>query len=98
MVLACVHVKVKPEYVEDFIRATEENHRGSVAEAGNFRFDVCRSEEDPTEFLLYEAYTTAEAAAAHKKTPHYSAWRDAVAKWMAEPRRAVKYRLLFPEG
>ncbi|UCF38287.1 MAG: antibiotic biosynthesis monooxygenase [Acidobacteriota bacterium] len=97
MVVACVHVRVKEEHVEDFIAESRLNHLGSVQEDGNFRFDVCQSQTDPTVFLLYEAYTSQEAAARHKETPHYLRWRDRVADWMAVPRTADKYRILAPE-
>ncbi|MGR9013192.1 MAG: putative quinol monooxygenase, partial [Gammaproteobacteria bacterium] len=54
--------------------------------------------ENPGQFILYEAYTTAEDAAAHKQTPHYLTWRDTVADWMAEPRQGIRYDGLFPQG
>lgn len=38
------------------------------------------------------------APAVHKATPHYAAWRDAVAEMMAEPRSSVRYAALFPEA
>ncbi|HNG87164.1 MAG TPA: antibiotic biosynthesis monooxygenase, partial [Accumulibacter sp.] len=41
-------------------------------------------------------YDSAADAAAHKATPHYLAWRDAVAGMMAEPRRGEAMRALFP--
>jgi autoinducer 2-degrading protein len=37
-----------------------------------------------------------EAAAAHKSTSHYLTWRDAVADWMAGPRRGVKFNSICP--
>jgi autoinducer 2-degrading protein len=46
--------------------------------------------------MLYEAYDSAESAAAHKKTAHYNAWRDAVANWMAEPRQGISYKAIRP--
>jgi len=96
MIVTCVHVHVKEEFVDDFIQATIENHENSILEPGNMRFDVLQSEEDPTKFLLYEAYETEEAAAAHKKTDHYLKWRETVAEWMAEPRKGVKYKAIRP--
>lgn len=96
MYVTIVHVKVKAEAVEDFIAATLENHRESIKETGNMRFDVLQDPEDPTVFRLYEAYENAEQSAAHKDTPHYLKWREAVADWMAEPRKGVKYRVLAP--
>lgn len=96
MYVTLVHVRVKPQFIDAFIEACRENHLASVREPGNMRFDVLRSRDEPDRFILYEAYTTPEAAAAHKQTPHYIAWRDRVADWMAEPRRGVVYDGLFP--
>lgn len=96
MLVTTVFVHVKQENIQDFIAATIENHKGSVQEPGNLRFDVLQSKEDPTRFLLYEAYESSEAAAAHKKTPHYLKWRETVAPWMAEPRKGIPYKSLAP--
>lgn len=98
MHVTLVHVAVRPEHVEAFIGATRANHEASVREPGNRRFDVLQSPGDATRFILYEAYGTAEEAAAHKQTAHYAAWRDAVADMMAEPRRGLPMRGLFPEA
>ena len=97
MHVTLVHVRVKPEYVEAFIRVTHENHLSSVQEAGNRRFDVLQSPDDPACFVLYEAYASEADALAHKQTAHYLKWRDTVAGWMAEPRRGIGYRGLYPE-
>ncbi len=96
MHVTIVQVQVRPEHVQDFITASRQNHEGSVREPGNRRFDVLQSPDDPTRFVLYEAYVSAEAAAAHKTTPHYLQWRDSVAPWMAQPRVGVPYNGLFP--
>ena len=96
MVVTIVEVHVKPEHIDQFIAATQENHTGSVQESGNMRFDVLQSPQDPSLFLLYEAYDSPESAAAHKNTPHYTRWRDAVAPWMAAPRKGTAYRVLCP--
>ncbi len=98
MLVTCVHVKVKAENVADFIKATEDNHRNSINEPGNFRFDICQSREDPTSFLLYEVYASQADIEAHRQTAHYARWRDAVAGWMAEPRKGVPFTLLYPAG
>jgi autoinducer 2-degrading protein len=96
MHVTLVHVHVKPEHVDDFIRASQANHEASVREPGNRRFDVLQSGDDPTRFVLYEAYITAKDAAAHKQTAHYLTWRDTVMDWMAEPRRGIPYNGLLP--
>jgi len=96
MIATLVHVWVKEPYVEDFIRITRENHEHSVKEPGNLRFDVLEDALDRTKFVLYEAYESEEAAAAHKNTAHYLKWRDAVAGWMAQPRQGVRHKILCP--
>ena len=97
MLVVHVHVHVKPEYVEPFKLATVANGRESLKEPGVARFDCVQQEDDPTRFVLVEAYRTADAPAAHKATQHYQAWRDAVAPMMAEPRTSVKFANLFPD-
>ncbi len=92
-----VKVNVKAEHIDDFIAATRLNHEASVQESGNLRFDVLQMADSPSQFILYEAYRDADAAAAHKKTAHYLAWREAVADWMASPRQGVHYIGLYPE-
>jgi autoinducer 2-degrading protein len=96
MNVTLVHVRVRPERVEAFIDATRANHEASSREPGNLRFDVLRAADDPTSFVLYEAYVDAAAAAAHKDTPHYLEWRETVADWMAEPRRGEPFVGIFP--
>jgi (4S)-4-hydroxy-5-phosphonooxypentane-2,3-dione isomerase len=97
MTVTIVHVWVKPDHVNQFIEATRINHLASVKEPGNFRFDVLQDNADPSKFVLYEAYATEAAAAAHKETDHYKTWRDTVAPFMAKPREGVKHMMLFPE-
>lgn len=91
-----VHMRVKPECVEAFIAACRLNHEASSREPGNRRFDLLQDPADPTRFIFYEAYLTPEDVARHKETPHYAAWRDAVAEMMAESRRGERMHGLFP--
>ena len=92
-----VHVRVKPGGEEAFRAASLANAEASRREPGVVRFDLLASREDPARFVLVEIYRDAVAAAAHKETAHYAAWRDAVTDLMAEPRRSTKYVNLSPE-
>ena len=97
MLVVHVHAHVKPEHVEAFKAATLANARQSVREPGIARFDVAQQADDPTRFIFVEVYRTAAAPAAHKETPHYLAWRDAVAPMMAEPRTSVRLANVYPD-
>ena len=97
MLVVHVHVRVKPECLEAFRQATIENARQSLQEPGIARFDVLQQGDEPSRFILVEAYRTPEAPAEHKATAHYATWRDAVAPMLAEPRTSVKFANVFPE-
>jgi autoinducer 2-degrading protein len=96
MIVNCVYVHVKTEMINSFINASIVNHCASVKEPGNLRFDFIQQADDPCRFLIYEAYESDEAAAAHKNTRHYQKWRDAVKDYMAEPRQGIKYNIIEP--
>ena len=61
MIANLVFVDVKPEFVEDFKKASVLNHEGSRKEPGNIRFDVLQSADDPTKFTLYEVFADEDA-------------------------------------
>jgi len=97
MIVTIVIVYVKPENINDFIEASSKNHEASIEEPGNMRFDVLQCTTEPARFLLYEAYESEEAAAAHKKTEHYLKWREEVADWMTKPRQGISYKAICPK-
>jgi (4S)-4-hydroxy-5-phosphonooxypentane-2,3-dione isomerase len=92
-----VQVRVRPESVEAFRRATVENARNSRREPGIVRFDVAQRSDDPTRFVLVEVYRTRDDPPRHRETAHYAAWREAVEPMMAEPRSKVEYVNVYPE-
>jgi len=52
--------------------------------------------DDPTRFCLYEVYHSKDALAAHRETPHFLTWRDAVKEMMAGERTRTDYVNLYP--
>jgi quinol monooxygenase YgiN len=72
-------VTVRAELLEEFESALVHNARESVAhDTGCVRFDVSQHYDDPTRWVLYEVYDSADAHAAHRRSPHFLAY-DAVA-------------------
>ncbi len=96
MLVVHVHVRVKPEYIDEFKAASIVNAVESTTEPGIARFDVVQRLDDPTRFVLVEVYRDEKAPSAHKETAHYLTWRDSVSIMMAEPRTSSRFCSLFP--
>lgn len=97
MLVVQVLVHVKPEYLDAFMRATQENALNSLQEPGVARFDIIQQLDDPTYFVLIEVYRDDQAPAKHKETAHYLKWRDTVSGMIAEPRTGIRYHNVFPD-
>ncbi len=91
-----VHVHVKPEDVAAFVEATRENAEHSRREPDNARFEFFQQQDDPTRFILIEAYRSAQGPVQHRATAHYSRWLARVTPMMAEPRTKVLYQNRVP--
>lgn len=96
MICTLVHVWVKPESREAFIKASKRNHENSIKEPGNVRFDLMVDAEDENKFVFSEVYKTQADIDAHKTTEHYLTWRDTVTDMMAQPRKGVKHFIVAP--
>lgn len=96
MHILTVYAHVKPEYVDAFRQATQENAANTRREPQVVRFDVLQEAEDPTRFALIEVYRSPEGHAQHRQTAHYSTWVEKVTPMMAEPRSRTIYRNVDP--
>ena len=74
----------------DEVQQSPRPHRIELSE------NVVQQQDDPTRFVLVEAYRDAEAPARHKETQHYLTWRETVETMMAEPRHSIKFENCFP--
>lgn len=92
-----VAIRVKAEYIEEFKKATMENSRCSLQEAGVARFDVLQQQEDPASFLLAEAYYTAEDQLRHRETEHFKKWKTVTGVMLAEQYTFIKYNNVCPD-
>lgn len=91
-----VYCQVKPEHVDAFKDATNDNAANSRKEPGVARFDVLQQTDDPTRFVLMEAYYTADAHANHKETAHYDTWVAKTADWFVAPRTRAIFSNISP--
>jgi (4S)-4-hydroxy-5-phosphonooxypentane-2,3-dione isomerase len=97
MLIVHVQVHVLPQFVEEFKQATIVNAENSRKEPGIARFEVLQTEDDPTRFVLVEAYRDRPATLAHKQTAHYLAWAEKVTPMLAGERTRVWFFNVSPE-
>jgi autoinducer 2-degrading protein len=53
-----VSVEIKPDRIDDFLKAIFIDAEGSRLEDGCYRFDVCQDIENPNLFKFFEVYTS----------------------------------------
>jgi quinol monooxygenase YgiN len=97
MLVVHIQIHIRPQFIDAFKAATIANARESLKEPGIARFDFVQQQDDPTRFVLVEAYRSVEANVAHKETKHYQTWRDVAEPMMAEQRTRAVFTSVFPE-
>ncbi|MGO4617175.1 putative quinol monooxygenase [Nocardia sp. 2YAB30] len=71
MIFIVVKFKTKPDWTERWLDLVAAFTAATRAEEGNLWFDWSRSVDDPTEFVLIEAFRDQAAGAAHVGSPHF---------------------------
>lgn len=83
MIFICVKWKVKPEHAEDWVELTREFTEATRAEEGNLFFEWSRSVDDPTRYVLIEAFRD-DAAEAHVTSAHFKKAQAELPAYVAE--------------
>jgi quinol monooxygenase YgiN len=81
--------RVKPGYADRWPQIIEDFTRATRSEPGCLWFDWARSLDDPTEYVLVEAFRDDEAGGAHVRSEHFQAARGTVPAYLAETPRIV---------
>jgi len=81
--------KVKPEHAGAWARLTQEFTEATRAEPGNLWFDWSRSLDDPTEYVLVEAFRDGDAGGAHLQSAHFAAATVALPQYLVETPKIV---------
>ena len=74
-----VQAEIQPDRMEDFLQAIEHDAIESRNEPGCLRFDVVRSQEEPSNnsvFFFYEMYQNQAAFESHCVQPHFDVWKQ----------------------
>jgi quinol monooxygenase YgiN len=81
--------RVRPEHADDWAEITKAFTDATRAEPGNLWFDWSRSLDDPTEYVLVEAFQDGDAGAAHVKSDHFAAATAKLPAYLVETPRIV---------
>ncbi len=80
MIFIVVKFQVKPDWVDAWMDLAAPFTAATRAEPGNLWFEWSRSVDDPSEFVLVEAFTDGEAGSAHVTSDHFLAAMSALPK------------------
>ncbi|MGA7205639.1 MAG: putative quinol monooxygenase [Specibacter sp.] len=93
MYFIVVKFKTKPDYTENFMDLVGPFTAATREEPGNLWFDWSRSVEDPSEFVLVEAFLDDDAAGAHVNSEHFKAGLDSMRPALAATPRIVSRKV-----
>ncbi|KAA9160044.1 antibiotic biosynthesis monooxygenase [Amycolatopsis acidicola] len=89
MIFITAKFRVRPEHADAWPRIASEFTEATRAEPGCKWFDWSRSIEDPTEYVLVEAFADGDAGAAHVGSAHFKAAQAELPKYLVETPRIV---------
>jgi quinol monooxygenase YgiN len=85
--------RVRPEHADDWADITKAFTDATRAEHGNLWFDWSRSLDDPTEYVLVEAFRDSAAGTAHVESDHFAEATKNLPAFLAETPRIVSQML-----
>src|SRR3954463_10440602 len=83
--------RVRPEHAAQWPDLSREFTNATRAEPGNLWFDWSRSLDDPTEYVLVEAFRDEAAGEAHGESDHFRAAQRELPPHLAETPRIVNF-------
>ncbi|GHJ26425.1 MULTISPECIES: putative quinol monooxygenase [Streptomyces] len=89
MIFITAKFRVLPEHADAWPEITREFTQATREEPGCLWFDWARSVEDPTEYVLTEAFRDDEAGAAHVRSDHFTTARRTLPPHLAETPRII---------
>ncbi|MEU3859479.1 putative quinol monooxygenase [Streptomyces sp. NPDC028722] len=89
MIFITAKFRVRPEHADRWPEIAAEFTEATRSEPGCLWFSWSRSVDDPTEFVLVEAFRDDEAGAAHVQSAHFKAAQQTLPPHLAETPRIV---------
>ena len=89
MIFITAKFRIKPEYAEQWPAISREFTAATRNEPGCKWFDWSRSLEDPTEYVLVEAFQDGDAGAAHVQSEHFKTAQATLPRYLVATPRIV---------
>jgi len=89
MIFITAKFRIKPEHADDWPRIAGPFTEATRAEPGCLWFDWSRSLDDPTEYVLVEAFRDGDAGGAHVTSDHFQRAQRELPPYLAETPRIV---------
>ena len=91
MIFITAKFRVKPEEADQWPEISATFTQATRGEEGCLWFDWSRSLDDPTEYVLVEAFRDDAAGAAHVQSDHFKAAQQDLPPHLAETPRIVNF-------
>ena len=89
MIFITAKFRVKPEHADEWPQISASFTEATRSEPGCLWFDWSRSLDDPTEYVLVEAFRDGEAGGAHVQSPHFTAAQRELPPYLASTPQIV---------
>jgi quinol monooxygenase YgiN len=91
MIFITAKFRVRPEEADDWPATSKAFTEATRAEPGCLWFEWSRSLDDPTEYVLVEAFRDDEAGGAHVRSDHFRAAQRELPPHLAATPRVVNF-------
>jgi quinol monooxygenase YgiN len=81
--------RILPDHADRWGEITREFTEATRAERGNLWFDWSRSLDDPTEYVLVEAFRDGDAGSTHVQSDHFKSATATLPQYLVETPRIV---------
>jgi quinol monooxygenase YgiN len=93
MIFITAKFRVRPEDADDWPAIAGPFTRATRSEPGCLWFDWSRSLDDPTEYVLVEAFRDGEAGAAHVQSAHFMEAKQTLPPHLAQTPKIVNFTI-----
>jgi quinol monooxygenase YgiN len=93
MIFITAKFRVQPADADNWPSITHEFTTATRAEPGCLWFDWSRSVDDPTEYVLVEAFADDDAASAHVTSSHFKTAQQTLPPHLVETPKIVNFKL-----